>query len=135
VLVEVVALADVAERDPATAAAILVGAAVVSRAAAPIWAFAVGPRVARGAGLGAWFADRVGAGSTIAVLATALLGVAAVGVVGGGRVALGAVAGAALGTLGSAAVIARRRQLDGDGYGAIVELTFAAILTGAALSG
>jgi hypothetical protein len=45
------------------------------------------------------------------------------------------VAGAAAAIVGATVVVARRGRLDGDGYGAIVEITFVAILAGIAVFG
>jgi hypothetical protein len=48
-------------------------------------------------------------------------------------VPIGVVLGVVVGGVGSAIVVARRRQLDGDGYGAIVEIMFVSILAGIAV--
>jgi hypothetical protein len=48
-------------------------------------------------------------------------------------VPIGVVLGLVLGGLAAATVVARRGQLDGDGYGAIVEITFVSILAGVAV--
>lgn len=129
-------LATLAARDALLAAAALVVAGTVSRSAAPLAAF-VRARAGGGEapGAGAWFARRVGTLSIAAVLVTGLVVAALATVVAGPGVALGTawgvVAGAALG----AWIVMRRGQLDGDGYGAIVELTFLSVLTGIAVAG
>jgi len=129
-------LATMAARDALLAAAALVVAVSVSRSAAPFAAF-VRARAGGGEapGAGAWFVRRVGTLSVAAVLVTALLVAALATIVAGPGVALGTawgvLAGAALGEW----LVMRRGQLDGDGYGAIVELTFLAVLTGIAVAG
>jgi cobalamin synthase len=66
---------------------------------------------------------------------TALLVVGIATVVAGPAVALGVAWGVAAGAALSAWVILRRGQLDGDGYGAVIELTFLACLTGVTIAG
>jgi len=128
-------LAAIAAADPGVAAAALIVATSVSRAAATVAA-----RTARrtrsdlGSGLGAWFARRVrsidvaiAAGTAVAVtVATAVA-------LGAPTVGLGTAVGGAIAALGGLGVVWRRGRLDGDGYGAIVEITFLAILAGIAV--
>jgi adenosylcobinamide-GDP ribazoletransferase len=129
-------LATLAARDGLLAGAALVVAVTVSRSAAPLAAF-VRARTGGGevSGAGAWFVRRVGTLSIAGVLMTGVVVAALATVVAGPAVALGTawgvVAGAALG----AWIVMRRGQLDGDGYGAIVELTFLSVLTGIAVAG
>jgi adenosylcobinamide-GDP ribazoletransferase len=127
-------LAAMAATDTRLAAAGLVVAAAGSRAAAPIAAWlAARAGMRRPGGLGGWFAALVtGADAVVAIVATVLI-VAAATLVAGDRVALGAAAGAVAAAIGGTAVVLRRGQLDGDGYGAIVEIAFVAILAGVAL--
>ena len=54
--------------------------------------------------------------------------------VAGTVVVVGAAAGLVVAAIGGVVVVARREQLDGDGYGAIVEITFVAILAGIAVA-
>jgi hypothetical protein len=54
-------------------------------------------------------------------------------IVAGTIVVTGTVAGLVVAAIGGAIVVVRRGQLDGDGYGAIVEITFLAILAGIAV--
>jgi adenosylcobinamide-GDP ribazoletransferase len=132
----VACLATLAARDAALAAAGVVVAATVSRSAAPIaavtWARGGG---ASQPGAGSWFVGRVGHASVVAVVVTALLIVGIATVVAGPAVALGVAWGVAAGAALSAWVILRRGQLDGDGYGAVIELTFLACLTGVTIAG
>ena len=127
-LLEVTTLdALVRAAGPIVAAAVLVTAAAGSRAFAVGVAFA-GRGRAVGDGMGARFAASVGwsavavaGGSALAValLATTLAGSFAPTALVGGVVAASVVV---------VLVVRARRQLDGDGLGAAVELAFAAIL-------
>lgn len=129
-------LATTAARDALLAAAALVVAVTVSRSAAPVAAFVrarAGGREATGAG--AWFVRRVGTLSVAAALVTTLLVAALATVLAGPAVALGTAWGVLAGAALGAWIVMRRGQLDGDGYGAIVELTFLAVLTGIAVAG
>lgn len=128
-------LAAITAADPRLAAASLVVAGAGSRAAAPIVAWVVrnGPTERR-VGLGGWFATRVRTTDLVAaIVTTVVVAVVATLVAGGVIVLLGAAAGLAVAAVSSAGVVARRGQLDGDGYGAIVEITFICILGGIAV--
>jgi adenosylcobinamide-GDP ribazoletransferase len=129
-------LATMATRDALLAAAALVVAVTVSRSAAPAAAF-VRARAGGGEapGAGAWFVRRVGTRSVAAVLVTALVVAALATIVAGPGVALGTAWGVLAGMALAAWIVMRRGQLDGDGYGAIVELTFLSVLTGIAVAG
>jgi adenosylcobinamide-GDP ribazoletransferase len=132
----VACLATLAARDAALSAAAVVIAVTVSRSAAPIaavvWARAGG---AGQPGAGTWFVGRVGQASVVAVVVTALLVVGVATVVAGPAATLGVAWGVAAGAALSAWVVLRRGQLDGDGYGALIELTFLACLTGITVAG
>jgi adenosylcobinamide-GDP ribazoletransferase len=132
----VACLATLASRDTGLGAAALVTAASVSRSAAPVaalaWARAGG---AGRPGAGSWFVGRVGRTSIGACVVTALLVVGVATAVAGPVVALGAAWGIAAGAALSTWVVMRRGQLDGDGYGAVIELTFLACLTGITIAG
>lgn len=129
-------LATLAARDALLAAAALVVAVSVSRSAAPFAAF-VRSRAGGGEapGAGAWFVRRVGAQSIAAVLVTGLVVAAPATALAGPGVALGTAWGVLAGAALATWVVMRRGQLDGDGYGAIVELTFLSVLTGIAVAG
>jgi adenosylcobinamide-GDP ribazoletransferase len=132
----VASLATLAARDAVLAAAAVVVAATVSRSAAPVAAVIwtrVGGEGPQGAG--SWFVERVGPASCMAVLVTTLVVVAAASAVAGLAIAVGTVWGAAAGAALAVWVVARRGQLDGDGHGAVIELTFLAVLTGIAVAG
>jgi adenosylcobinamide-GDP ribazoletransferase len=132
-------LAAMTAADPRLAGAALVVAGTTSRAAAPIAAWAERWRterwqIAPHGELGGWFTARVGPGGAFAAVATTAAVTALAALAGGVSVVIiGAAAGLAVAAGCSAAVILRRGQLDGDGYGAIVEITFVAILAGIAI--
>jgi adenosylcobinamide-GDP ribazoletransferase len=131
---EVAALASVASTaDPATAAWTLVAAAGVARSVPVFLARSVGPADGSAGsdgsdGLGAWFASHVTIlDAAIAVVTVAVL----VGIVAFATtpiIAAATVVGGAVGLALSRAVVARRGGLDGDAFGASVELTFVAIV-------
>ena len=129
-------LATLAARDALLAAAALVVAVTVSRSAAPFAAF-VRARAGGGEapGAGAWFVQRVGPVSIAAVLVTMIIVVASATVGSGPAIALGTAWGAIAGAALAAWIVMRRGQLDGDGYGAIIEVVFLAALTGIAVAG
>ena len=133
--VEVAALASlVTSAGVATAGAALVVAAVVARTLPVVAAVLAGSGVA-GGGSGGWFVARVGRGDAVvavivAVLVTAGLALATRSL----GVALGGLVGAGAGLAIAGAIVRGRRQLDGDGLGAIIELTMAASLAAAAFA-
>jgi len=112
----------------------LVVAAVAGRTLAVVVVVAERSRIAPD-GFGAWFAARVVGRTAIAatVLAT-VIGAAVALAVSSAAIAIGGVAGAAVGLVLARAIVAWRRQLDGDSMGAIVELTVAAVLVVTALA-
>lgn len=131
---EVAALASIASTGgPATAAWALVAAAGVARSVPVFLALAVGPvdgsAGAYGSdGLGAWFASHVAiVDAAIAIVTVAVL-VGIVAVAATPVIAAATFVGGATGLALSRAVLALRGGLDGDGFGASVELTFVAIV-------
>ncbi len=116
------------------AAAALIVAAAVSRAL-PVVAIVTRRGALATDGFGAWFAARVRPSAAVIaiVLAAAITGAIAV-VAGSAVLAVGGLVGAAIGLLATVAIVAGRGRLDGDGMGAIVELTLAATLTFVALA-
>jgi adenosylcobinamide-GDP ribazoletransferase len=111
----------------AAVAALVVVAGAGSRACVVGGAFAARKR-ALGEGMGARFAASVSAlAVAVAGVSAAVVGLVAIEVAGPvAPVAL--VGGTVVGAVLTALVIRARHQLDGDGLGAAVELTFAAIL-------
>jgi adenosylcobinamide-GDP ribazoletransferase len=132
----VACLSTLVARDSVLAAAAIVVAATISRSAAPVAAL-VSVRAGGGEapGAGAWFAGQVGRSSIAAVLVTSAVVTSVATVVTGPTIALGAAWGVIAGAALAVWIVMRRGQLDGDGYGAIVELTFLAVLTGIAVAG
>ena len=132
----VACLATLVARDVVLAAAALVVAATMSRSAAPL-AASIRARSGGGEapGAGAWFVRRVGPVSIAAVVVTTIVVVGVATVVAGPAIALGAAWGALAAVALAAWVVIRRGQLDGDGYGGIVELSFLSVLTGVAVAG
>ena len=130
-------LATLAAQDQVLAATALVVAATVSRSAAPVAALGWSKtgRATMTGGAGAWFTRLVGAPEIAAVLATSLVAVAAGTALAGPQIALGSVGGVAAGAAIAAWVLLRRGQLDGDGYGAVIELVFVAMLSAIAVAG
>ena len=131
-------LATLAAQDAVLAAAAVVVAATVSRSAAPVAALAwtwTGRATSESGGAGAWFVRLVGPPEIAAVLATSLVAVVAGTALAGPAIALGSVGGVATGAAIAAWVLLRRGQLDGDGYGAVIELVFVAMLSGIAVAG
>jgi adenosylcobinamide-GDP ribazoletransferase len=131
-------LATLAAQDAVRAAMVVVVATTVSRSAAPVAALAwsrTGRATSENGCAGAWFVRLVGPPEIAAVLATSLLAVAAGTALAGPAIALGSVAGVATGAVVAAWVLMRRGQLDGDGYGAVIELVFVSMLAGIAVVG
>jgi adenosylcobinamide-GDP ribazoletransferase len=129
-------LAAITAADTRLAAVALVVAATGSRAVAPVAAW-TNPwrRTRRLDGLGGWFASRVGRVDAAAAILTTIAVVVIAALVEGRPVALGAAAGLAVAGGAAIVVVGRRGQLDGDGFGAIVEIAFVAILAGVAIVG
>jgi adenosylcobinamide-GDP ribazoletransferase len=127
-------LAAIAAADPRLAAVSVVTAATGSRSIAPIAAWIEGRRSTPPPdGLGGWFASRVRPADATAAVDTTIAVVVLGSTIAGPAVVLGAVVGLGVAAAGAVFVVGRRGQLDGDGYGAIVEMTFVAILAGIAV--
>jgi adenosylcobinamide-GDP ribazoletransferase len=129
-------LATISAADPRLAGAALVVAAAASRASATVagWIDRQRRSAPRG-GLGGWFATRVEPIDVVAVAATIVILVVVLAriVPGGDVIALGVAAAVVVAAAVGSAIVARRGRLDGDGYGAIVEITFVAVLAGIAV--
>jgi adenosylcobinamide-GDP ribazoletransferase len=138
-------LAAIAAASAILAAAALVVAAAGSRALAPAVALmsrqrSAGPMsfsATHRSSLAVWFEARVRPIAALTTLASAVGVALLAGVIAGDVTVLlsGLLAGVLAGGFGAAAILRARGRLDGDGYGAIVELTFAAILAAVALQG
>lgn len=112
----------------------IVIAAIAGRTIAVVAVVTERARIA-GDGFGAWFAARVRPAAAVgAAMIAVAIGTAIAVAAASPALAIGGLLGAAIG-LGLARVIVTwRRQLDGDGMGAIVELTVAATLVATALA-
>jgi adenosylcobinamide-GDP ribazoletransferase len=137
---DVAALASLAATaGPVAAAIACVAAGAVSRTVAVVSGLAL--RSNATGRLGSWFTERLRpSDAAIAVTSAAvivILGALLAGSVGGAAAgqsaAVGAVAGAAVGLAAAWLIVARRGQLDGDGLGASVEISFAAVVVATAL--
>jgi adenosylcobinamide-GDP ribazoletransferase len=130
---DVALLAELAVRGPLAAGVALVAAAAVSRASAPVAAVTLGRLLPPAAGLGRWFAEATSTAAAIVAVGSAVVAVAVLAAIAGPWV----LAAVALGALGAAilggAIVRARGGFDGDGYGALVEITFSAVLLAAAI--
>jgi adenosylcobinamide-GDP ribazoletransferase len=133
--IDAAALAELAAGGTWLAATALIAAVAVSRAAAPVWAVVVGRRLRPMEGLGSWFVDRTSPVAAGVAVATAIVVTLLLVELSGPRVGLAVVAGTVGGTLVAGWLVGLRRQLDGDGYGAIIETTVAVILLAAVVLG
>jgi len=109
------------------AAAALITAGASSRSAATVAGVLAGPTRAGGR-LGAWFVSRLRPADAWLAIATSAVvaGFAAAGT--GVSLAGGMIVGSAIGVAAGALIVRLRRRVDGDGFGALIELTFAAVL-------
>jgi adenosylcobinamide-GDP ribazoletransferase len=110
------------------AAAALVTAGAASRSAAPIAGVLAGP-TRSGGRLGAWFVSRLRPANAWLAIATTVVVAGLASALTGPWVAAGLIGGSALAAAAGAVIVRLRRRLDGDGFGALVELTFVAVLT------
>ena len=133
---EATSLASAASAAGAVVAAgATVVAAVVSRVVVVPVTLAVRGAAVRGGGTGARFAAGLGPSGTALTMGTAVVVVALVSLaVGSPRVGLAGLVGAFVGAIASGLVVRWRGGLDGDGMGAIVELTFASVLVATAVA-
>ncbi len=137
-VLDVVALSALASAAGPTAAALAcIAAGAVSRAVAVVASLALRSRAA--GRLGTWFCERLRVSdAAIAAASAALIVTLLVLLAGPGgdgpAIAIGALTGATAGLAGSWLIVGRRGQLDGDGLGATVESTFAAVLVATALA-
>ena len=132
---EVAALASVVTSGGRLiAAATLVVAAVVGRTL-PVMAVVLAGDRAEGTGFGGWFAARVSSlDVAIAVVLACLVTAALALITASAAVVVGGLIGAGAGLVIAGAIVSGRRHLDGDGMGAIIELTVTAALVAAAFA-
>jgi adenosylcobinamide-GDP ribazoletransferase len=134
-VLEVAALGELAADGGLIAPAAVLAATVASRVAAPVWAVGPGARRTGTSGLGSWFSAETRPAAALVAIASGLLVLAVLVSAVGPRILLAAGAGALAAAVLGSLVIRARGQLDGDGYGFVIETTFAAILVAAALVG
>jgi adenosylcobinamide-GDP ribazoletransferase len=133
VAAEVAALASIGSSvELLAAASTLVVAGGLARAAPVV--LARSSRYAGREGLGSWFTSHVASRDLAVVALVAAAFVTLLGIVTTPVVAVAELAGAALGTGAGWAVVARRGGLDGDAFGAAVELTLVATLAAVAVA-
>ena len=127
-LLDATLLTELASAGGWIAAAALVSAAGASRSAATVAGVLAGPARAGGR-LGAWFASRLHPADVLAAIGTgvALAGMAAA-IATSWSILVGLVGGCAIGVAAGAVIVRLRGRLDGDGFGALIELTFTAVL-------
>ena len=126
-LLEAALLTELATPSGWMAGAAVVAAASASRSAATVAGVLADPKRAGGR-LGSWFVARLGpADASLAIVATvAVAGVASVAT--DRSVAIGLIGGSGIALAAGAVIVRLRRRLNGDGFGALIELTFAAVL-------
>jgi len=128
-LLDAALLGELATAGGWVAGAALITAGASSRSAAPVAGVLAGPTRAGGR-LGAWFVARLRPADAWLAIATTAVAAGLAAAVTGASLAVGAVLGSAIAVAAGALIIRLRRRLDGDGYGTIIELTFAAVLAG-----
>lgn len=123
-----------ASLDAARSALALVAVSAVSRIVPVVATLIVTPtRWGPDATLGSWFGDRVTMADTMVAVGSAVLIVAAVVIAGVPGLAVAGLGAGVLGAVAAAAIVAARGDLDGDGMGAIVELSAMGGLAAAAV--
>ena len=131
--IDAAALAELAARSGAAAATAIVLATACSRGAAPAAAVIGRASTSPSSGLGSWFATSTSGRAAATSAASAALLLAASGLIAGFAVPGAAILGIVLGAGFTAALVNARGQLDGDGFGTLIELTFASILVALAV--
>ena len=126
-LFDAAALAEMASIDGRLAAAALISAGAASRTAATVAGVLVGPARAGGR-LGTWFVSRLRAADAWLAFASAVVVAGTAAGLTGPSIVGGLVGGAVIAAAGGWLIVRLRHRLDGDGFGALVELTFAAVL-------
>jgi adenosylcobinamide-GDP ribazoletransferase len=132
-------LASLAITSPGMAGLAVVAAAGGSRATAPVAALLFGGGRRTGgtadhAALAAWFGARVAGVEALVAVVTALVVALITDVAGGGgRFIVGTTIGLLVGVAAAATLRRLRHGLDGDGYGATIEIAFAGTLVAIAI--
>jgi adenosylcobinamide-GDP ribazoletransferase len=126
-LLDAALLTELASAGGWIAVAALATAASASRSAATVAGVLLG-RDRAGGRLGAWFASRLRPAHALLAMATSAVVVGIAAVAAGSSIGFGLVGGSAIGVAAGAVIVRLRRRLDGDGFGALIELTFAGVL-------
>jgi adenosylcobinamide-GDP ribazoletransferase len=126
-LLDAAVLTELASAGGLIAAAALVTAGAASRAAATIAGVLAGP-TRSGGRLGTWFVSRLRPADAWLAMATTVGIGGLASALAGPPLAAGLIGGSALAAAAGAVIVRLRRRLDGDGFGALVELTFTAVL-------
>jgi adenosylcobinamide-GDP ribazoletransferase len=126
-LLDTALLAELASIGGWLAAAALVTAGAASRSAATVAGVLAGPARAGGR-LGAWFVARLRPADAWLAFGAAVLVAVGCALLAGPSIAAGLIGGSVLALVIGAFVVRLRRRLDGDGFGAVIELTFTAVL-------
>jgi adenosylcobinamide-GDP ribazoletransferase len=127
-LLDAALVAELASVGGWLAGAALVTAGAVSRSAATVAGVLAGPARAGGR-LGAWFVGGLGPADAWLAIGTTAVVAAGSALLAGPAILAGLLGGSALAFFIGAVVVRLRRRLDGDGFGAVIELTFSAVLT------
>lgn len=114
-------------------ALVLVGVATTSRVVPVAAAIALRRTPNDGPALGSWFTERLAVTDAAVAIGSSIALVALLTIAAGSVIGIASLAAGILGLGTSAAIIALRRGLDGDGMGAIVELSVVAGLAAAAV--
>jgi adenosylcobinamide-GDP ribazoletransferase len=126
-LLDAALLTELASAGGWIAVAALATAASASRSAATVAGVLLG-RDRAGGRLGAWFASRLRPAHALLAMATSAVVAGIAAVAAGWSIGFGLVGGGAIGVAAGAVIVRLRRRLDGDGFGALIELTFAGVL-------
>jgi adenosylcobinamide-GDP ribazoletransferase len=126
-LLDAALLTELASAGGWIAVAALATAASASRSAATVAGVLLG-RDRAGGRLGAWFASRLRPADALLAIATSAVVAGIAAVAAGWSIGFGLVGGGAIGVAAGAVIVRLRRRLDGDGFGALIELTFAGVL-------
>ena len=126
-LFDAAVLAELASIDGRLAAAALISAGAASRTAATVVGVLAGPARAGGR-LGTWFILRLRPVDAWLAFASAVVVAGTGAALTGLSIVAGLVGGAVIATAAGWLIVRLRHRLDGDGFGALIELTLAATL-------
>ena len=131
--IDAVALAFLATTSGGLAAGLACVAAGAASRAVPVIVARLAAGRATGSGFGAWFVGRVSRFSVAAAVITAVVVIGVAGWLGGWAIGVGGATGLAIGAALGLGIVRLRGQVDGDVFGASVELAVAATLVACAV--